>query len=1241
MSRSSALALALLALSACGGDDTNGPTKGARILKFSASPQKVRAGQASVLSWETSGTNGVAIEPGIGIKPPTGEVEVRPLVTTTYTLVVIVAGGDNLESRVTVEVEGGPPRVDAFTATPRSIQAGERSRLEWATSNASMATINPGVGTVPTTGSAEVSPTADTTYVLSATGTDGTATAEVTIRVVSGNQPVVESFTATPQTISPGDRATLTWQTRNTTNVTISGVPGQFGSTGSVEVSPTATSVFTLDAVGPGGASRASVTVTVIAASAPKILFFLATPDTVASGGLSELSWNTDNAREVVIEPGIGSQMAKGTYQVHPTQTTTYTLRAIGDSGAEASGQVTVTVAAPNSPVITGFTATPQAIRTGANTTLAWTTQNATSVQIDPGLGSSLPANGSVQATPQQTTTYTLTARGTSGEVTQQLTVTVTAPPPTVGRFVATPASVNAGQAATLEWTTTDAAGVEIDSGIGMKPANGSVTVTPAATTQYNLTATGPGGSTTAQVTVTVSAVGAPTVDFFRSTPPQIAPNGTATLEWSATGATRVTIDRGIGEKPTTGSVTVNPSVTTSYTLTAEGPGGTATAQVTVTVRSTSGDQCSDAIEITASGTFTGNTLSAVNDYSAARVCTRFDQTGPDVVYRVRLQASDRLVATLSPAGQPSWDTSIYLVTSCGDVSSSCVAGEDNGNPEVVDYTAAAAGEYFIVVDGYNGAGGPYELVVDINSAPVGNDRCEGAIDATAGGTFAGDTSPATADYTPSAAGCTQYAERGKDVTYSVALAAGERLRASLDAPWDAALYVVSNCASIDTTCGAGSDAGNPEAVDFSAPSAGTYFLIVDGYEASAGSYELTVSISPPVTGGETCGDAVPVPDSGGSFQSTTQGRSDDYNPDISCTGSAAAGPDQVYRADLRAGEVVEVIASFDAALDGSLYVLDDCNAASCRGTDYGFAGESEYFRFVARGARPHYVVVDAAVAGWSGGHDLTINRYPAETCADAAPLAFDSGPEWFTTDGTANDYSPNSGGCTGFTASAGDRVYEIYLFSGEQLQVTVVPETPTFDVSTYLVSSCADITGSCVQGADAAQSGGTERLLAVVQTTGMYDLILDGFLGSTGSGTMDARIVRGDTCDDAYQVPPNGGTFDSTTSGYGAELGTETPTGSCTSWEQAGPDAVYALTIPAGRTLRATLNSSWDASLYLVSDCAQSATSCVAGRDGGNPEELTYANPGASDSSYFLIVDSWRVGANDSGNYSLTITYE
>ena len=110
----------------------------------------------------------------------------------------------------------------------------------------------------------------------------------------------------------------------------------------------------------------------------------------------------------------------------------------------------------------------------------------------------SLPADGSSTVSPVTTTTYVLTATGPGGSVTASVTITVN-PVPAVDSFTAAPATITAGQSATLSWTTTNADSVSIDGGASL-PADGSSTVSPVTTTTYVLTATGPGGSVTASV---------------------------------------------------------------------------------------------------------------------------------------------------------------------------------------------------------------------------------------------------------------------------------------------------------------------------------------------------------------------------------------------------------------------------------------------------------------------------------------------------------------------------------------------------------------------------------------------------------------------------------------------------------------------------------------------------------------------------------------------------------------------
>jgi RHS repeat-associated protein len=63
-----------------------------------------------------------------------------------------------------------------------------------------------------------------------------------------------------------------------------------------------------------------------------------------------------------------------------------------------------------------------------------------------------------------------------------------------------------------------------------------------------------------------------------------------STLSWNSTDADTVTIDKGIGEVDLTGSTNVSPTETTTYTITATGPGGTATDSAMVTVISAPND---------------------------------------------------------------------------------------------------------------------------------------------------------------------------------------------------------------------------------------------------------------------------------------------------------------------------------------------------------------------------------------------------------------------------------------------------------------------------------------------------------------------------------------------------------------------------------------------------------------------------------------------------------------------------
>ena len=76
-------------------------------------------------------------------------------------------------------------------------------------------------------------------------------------------------------------------------------------------------------------------------------------------------------------------------------------------------------------PVINSFTASPETVSSGQSVILSWDVSNATTVTIQPAIGSVSPS-GAEQVLPTRTTTYTLTATNEGESATSAVTVTVT-----------------------------------------------------------------------------------------------------------------------------------------------------------------------------------------------------------------------------------------------------------------------------------------------------------------------------------------------------------------------------------------------------------------------------------------------------------------------------------------------------------------------------------------------------------------------------------------------------------------------------------------------------------------------------------------------------------------------------------------------------------------------------------------------------------------------------------------------
>ena len=233
---------------------------------------------------------------------------------------------------------------------------------------------------------------------------------------------------------------------------------------------------------------------------------------------------------------------ASDSKDVTPTRTTTYTLTATWGGGTLAS-QVTVRVGSgTTAPRILSFTANPSTITAGNETVLEWTTSDATEVTISDVAGTLDVAAGRTVVRPSETTTYTLTATGASGTtpVTRTVTVTVHQVPEIVSFEATLVPDTPGGETYTLSWTTNHATRVTIDNGVSASGTSGSVTVRPSTTTTYRLTASGPGGAVTQDVTADV--VPRPTINQFETDDDMIVSGERTTLRWTTDDAATVAI---------------------------------------------------------------------------------------------------------------------------------------------------------------------------------------------------------------------------------------------------------------------------------------------------------------------------------------------------------------------------------------------------------------------------------------------------------------------------------------------------------------------------------------------------------------------------------------------------------------------------------------------------------------------------------------------------------------------------
>ncbi len=464
----------------------------------------------------------------------TQSITVSPNITTTYTVEVFNNGCSDTDN-VTVKVNPNP---EVNAGNDVTIVQGETTTLSasgavsylWS-SGQSSSSIN-------------VSPNTTTTYTVTGYANGCDATDEVTVFVqtesVTANAgPDVSICEGEVITLTASGGALYEWNTGATTS--------------SIQVSPSSTTVYTVTVFNSSGTNQDSDSVTVNVNPLPSvnagndITISQGQSATLSVSGAISYQWNTGQTSSSI--------------SVSPNTTTTYSVTG-SSNGCEATDQITVYVNTGNESVNADIAGGDFSICAGATTVLVAT--GGSSYLWSTGETSSV-----IAISPTQTTTYTVTAFSESGTNQAQDSVTVSVygnanAGEDIEICLGSSTTLTASEGQSYLWSTGE--------------ITQSITVSPSETTVYTVEIYDRYCTGTDDVIVTVNE----TLDVDAGDDMTITQGQTVTL--TASGADTYLWSTG----ETSASINVNPSTTSSYSVTGFSGTCEATDEIVVTVESES-----------------------------------------------------------------------------------------------------------------------------------------------------------------------------------------------------------------------------------------------------------------------------------------------------------------------------------------------------------------------------------------------------------------------------------------------------------------------------------------------------------------------------------------------------------------------------------------------------------------------------------------------------------------------------
>lgn len=442
-----------------------------QVTLFKITPEKPKVGQTVTVQWNVKNAEQVQLAP-FGTVPASGSRQVVVGRDTRFELRAQqgkTPGGADVVSKQTVSLQA--PQIQMFRVEPEQVRAGQPVTVRWQVSGASKVRLAP-LGDLPAAGTRTFTPTQTGNLILKASNGQQEITASSALTVLEV-QPKISEFAATPVNPTVGQPVTFRWKTEGSKSVTLRWGNQQQVLPPSGEITLTATpQMRNISLVAQGSAEPVlqsqQLDIQQPAASAPTATApAQGTPNTTQPNTTQPKPAQTGTTPSPATSPAQAKVVVQG-FKATPTRVAT------GGSTTlkwQVSGVDRVTLIAPDTRVIGRFAAqgstSVKVGRTGAQTyrLVAGGQVAKTTVQV---------YDKTVAAAPKPTPAQSTSGQASAGKTPTPATV------PVIQQFKAQPASVSAGERATLSWRVTGVSKVKIfglrgPNADGSFPAVGSV----------------------------------------------------------------------------------------------------------------------------------------------------------------------------------------------------------------------------------------------------------------------------------------------------------------------------------------------------------------------------------------------------------------------------------------------------------------------------------------------------------------------------------------------------------------------------------------------------------------------------------------------------------------------------------------------------------------------------------------------------------------------------------------------